>query len=224
MGGDWFGWWVSVYVKATGAGADVAALLVENEGVILSRWHATREELDECADRLIAGGRVPRWPNEHTNALHAELVRLREERASEGRAAPPGDFPPDCDACGGSGLATVPVRACVWQGRLILHPELKRVLTGAVLCDRHGCEAGRVARERESARKDNKPRRPTLARAERAAGCDLVRLLRDHERQEAERSRRELRDRGEQPWADAGVLPNLAALAAGIFVDARKAA
>jgi hypothetical protein len=56
------------------------------------------------------------------------------------------------------------------------------------------------ARELESARKDNKPRRAALSACERAAGCDLVKLLRDHERAQAAEARRTLPP--DTAWAD----------------------
>lgn len=182
----WFDWWVSVYVKETGSPAEVADLLVENQEVILGHWRATRAELDECADRLIRDGRVPRWLNEHTNALHRELKALREEAARVARAAAP--VPADCPACGGSGLAVVPLRACVWEGRLVLHPDFRRVVTGAVVCDRPGCVAGERQQLAERCRKTDRPR-PTLSAQERLCRADLVRLLAGFDRDRARRAR-----------------------------------
>lgn len=176
---DWYGWWVAVYVKATGSGPEVAGVLVENREVFLERWAATREELEECSDRLVVNGRVPRWPNEHTNALHGELVRLREERAGASRPFAPGDFPPaDCPACGGYGYATVPHKHCMDRGEYVPAKLSGRRMTQAVVCD---CPAGRAARDGSGL--------PTLSRVNAYHRCDMVAVLRAWERKQAAEAR-----------------------------------
>lgn len=188
MNTDWFDEWVETYIQTTGADARTREALLTARAVITGPvWHATLGELGECVVRLISGMRVPKFPNEHTDAIGLELMRLREERSKKNRAAPAGDFPDDCQACGGSGLAVIPIKACVWERRIVLVSG--RVITGAVLCDRPGCKAGMIAREKEQARSDNRPNRPTLSQAEKHHGCDLVQLLRDYEREQARRAR-----------------------------------
>lgn len=188
--GDDFAVWVEHHGRATGS-VTVGATLHANRETILGHWRATVYELLEATHRLVAGGRVPNWPAEHVNAIRAEVLAYRAEQAEGDRAAPAGDFAPDCPACGGSGIATVPHRRCVWQRRIVMHPEVGMVVTAGVLCDRDGCEAGRIARDKEGQRKDDKFRRATLSQAERFHGCDLVELLRAHEREQARLSRRD---------------------------------
>lgn len=200
----WYVEWAELHCQATGAdNAALRALLSEPvRAVLVTQGSATPEELGQVTVRLLARHDTPRFANEHSDAVGAELVRLREERRAAllpGPVAPAGDFAPDCDACGGSGLVSVPVRACVWQGRLVLHPDVRMVVTGAVLCDRPGCVAGAAARERERHRTDNKPRRPTLAQVSRVLGCDPVALLRGYEREQAGRARRS-GPRGSDDW------------------------
>jgi hypothetical protein len=185
---DWFAGWVKLHCVSTAAGPDAARALLANRDNFVDLWRATPGELGEVTFRLRGSFRTPKFASDHADAVGLELVRLREERALAGRVAPNGDFAPSCEACGGSGLATIPVRACVWEGRLVLHREYGKVLTGAVLCDRPGCLAGQAAREKESAAK-GRPPRPTLSACCRQAGCDLVALLRGHERDLARRAR-----------------------------------
>ena len=192
---DWYAGWVRNHVTATGADAAAARALLSDvvRTVLVTNGKATPGELGEVTVRLIARRDTPKFANEHSDAVGAELVRLRAERRLAA-AGPPvatnGDFAPDCPACGGSGLAVVPVRACVWERRLVLHPQLKRIVTGAVLCDR--CPAGEAAITKERHRTDKKDRRPTLTQVARVLGCDPVALLRAFEREQAEYARREL--------------------------------
>ena len=199
----WYPEWVSRHCDATGADAAAARALLSEPvyEVLVSNGRATPGELGEVTVRLLARHGTPKFANEHADAVGLELVRLREDRrraALPPPAAAPGDAPPDCPACGGSGLATVPLPACVRVERaggadvafIVPHPEYRRVLTGAVLCDRPGCAAGEVVVARERHRADKKPRRPTLTQAERAAGgADLPALLREYERRQAARCR-----------------------------------
>lgn len=189
MSDEWYPDWVRLHCVATAADASAAKALLSEpvRFVLLAHGGATAEELGEVTVRLVASG-VPKFANEHSDAVGRELNELRVERARGNVSHAPGDDPPDCPACGGTGFAVVPVRKCVWQGRLVLHPDSRRVVTGAVLCDRPGCEAGRVARQKELALPAER-RRATLDRAERAAGCDLVALLRAWEREQARLAR-----------------------------------
>ena len=201
---EWYVEWAELHCQATGAdNAALRALLSEPvRAVLVAQGGATAEELGAVTVRLLARHDTPRFASEHGDAVGAELVRLREDRRLAllpGPVAPAGDFAPDCDDCGGSGLVVVPVRACVFERRLVLHPELRRILTGAVLCDRPGCVAGEAVRERERHRLDKKPRRPTLAQVSRVLGCDPVALLRGYEREQAERARRS-GPRGSDDW------------------------
>ena len=156
----WYAEWAGLHCDATGADAAAARSLLSDPvyAVLVVQGGATPEELGQVTVRLLARHDTPRFASEHADAVGAELVRLREERRLSllpGPVAPAGDFAPDCDDCGGSGLVVVPVRACVFERRLVLHPELRRILTGAVLCDRPGCVAGEAVRERERHRVDN---------------------------------------------------------------------
>jgi len=198
MSGDWFDVWAEQHCEATAAGAEAYRAIVANREIITGpAWATDRAELEEVTLRLVREMRVPKFANEHTDAIGLELIRLREERklaALGPPVAPAGDFAPDCPACGGSGLAVIPLRVCVWDGRLVLHPALKRVVTGAVICDRDGCPAGDRVLASEGLRKldDRTPRRPRLSQCEReVGGVDLPRLLRDYEHAEAETARRQ---------------------------------
>jgi hypothetical protein len=224
MNTDWFDEWVILYCEATAAGGEVAAALLANRAVILDPpWSATQAELGEITARLVRECRVPKFPNEHTDAIGNELRAVRDERRHA--AIPPvghapGDFAPDCPACGGSGLAVVPLRACVLDGRVVLNPRTGRVDTGAVLCDRPGCLAGERVQADEGLRKldDRRPRRPRLSQCERAVGGrDLPAMLREYERAAAVAARK-----GEPAGP---LLPNIeAALAALAARGIRRAA
>ena len=184
---DWFIAWAEEHCEATGGGAETMRVLLANRHIITGPpWSATRDELAEVSARLVRECRVPRWPNEHTDAIGRELRLLRAAAAVSEVAA-------DCPACGGSGYAIVPVAACVWEGQVILHPTHKRLITGAVLCDRPGCEAGERAIAAERARLDKKPHRPRLSLVERTvAGRDLPAMLRVIEHAAAVDARRRL--------------------------------
>lgn len=188
----WYVEWVELHCEATGADNTTLKALLSPlvYAVLAGDGGATPEELGQVTVRLLARHETPKFANEHADAVGLELVRLREDRRAALLPAPvaaAGDFAPDCDACGGSGLVVVPVLACVRGGRLYLHRDSGRVVTGAVLCDRTGCSAGFAARERERHRTDSRPRRPTLTQADRVAGCDLLQLHREFERQQAAR-------------------------------------
>jgi hypothetical protein len=217
---DWYTEWVRDHCTATGADASAARALLSEfvRGVLLDSGRTTPGELGEVTVRLLARRETPKFANEHSDAVGRELVRLREERRIA-LLGPPvaaaGDFAPDCPACGGSGLAVIPVRACVWDGRLVLHPDLKRVVTGAVICDRPGCPAGERVWQAEGLRKldERSPRRPKLSQCERAVGgIDLPALVRDHERERAAAARVGMPPRP--------ATPNLAAILAGVTLRA----
>lgn len=190
---DWFKGWVKLHVQATGADAATARALLANRAIILDPpWSATQAELGEITARLVRERRVPKFANEHTDAIGNELRGVRSE-ARPATLPPPGDFAPDCPACGGSGLATIPIRACVMGGRIVLNPKTQRVDTGAVLCDRPGCLPGQRAVDDEGRRPldERKPRRPKLSQCERAVGgIDLPQLLREYEHETARRARK----------------------------------
>lgn len=186
---SWFPEWVDIYCQATAADDRTAAALKANESVFVGEWAATLEELGECASRLVRDRRVPKFANEHSDALGNELHHLRVERTTDTRPDSATEDFEECDACGGSGLVVVPVRACVWQRRLVLHKQFKRVITGAVLCDRSGCNAGKRSRDAEPRIRGDKPHRPTLTQAERVCGCDLVAMMQDYDREMGRRAR-----------------------------------
>jgi hypothetical protein len=192
--------WVGDHCRRCGStdGA-TAEVLIENRDAILGRHRATTDELAEVTVRLVAAGRVPKWANEHTNAVIAELKALREDAAADNRDIPAAD----CPTCGGFGWVTVPHPLCVWGGRLVTYRDAAgvdhgRVVTVAVTCD--ACPKGRAERDAEAVRaqqpptRDRKvpPRRPTLAQyAAGVGGADGPALLREYERAAAERSRRD---------------------------------
>jgi len=200
---DWYAEWVRLHCQATGADAAAArALLSEIVRAVLLNGGTTSEELGEVTARLVTRHETPKFANEHADAVGLELVRLREERrvaTLPGPAAAPGNFAPDCPACGGSGLVVVPHARCVWQGRLVVHPDQGKLVTGAALCDGPGCAAGEVARTKERARVDNPPRRPTLSQVRRHHGCDVLAMLRQHERDQAAAARRRTGPAGDFP-------------------------
>lgn len=191
---EWYPGWVKAHCTATGGDARTRDALLSPlvRDVLLDSGRTTPGELGEVTVRLLARHETPQFPAQHADAIGNELVRLREERRAV-VVPPPGDFAPDCPACGGSGLAVIPVRACVLRGTLILHPEHKRVVTVAVLCDRPGCLPGQRAVDDEGRRPldERKPRRVKLSQCERAAGgVDLPQLLREYEHETARRARK----------------------------------
>jgi hypothetical protein len=199
---DWFAGWVKLHCVATGADAAAARTLLANRDLMTGHWRATAAELGEVTTRLVAGMRVPKFANEHTDAVGGELHHLRQERASLARPAPPGDFPPACRACGGSGLATVPLvdprrpsRSFVEGRRLVLAMGYKAVPTMAAVCDEPGCVAGPRVKGRGMY---------VLSWLNAHYGCDLVGLLREHERGQARaaRTRPAFRDGSGGVWDD----------------------
>lgn len=186
----WFNDWIEMYCRSTGAPPNVKDMLLTNESIIVEHWGSTPEELNEITTRLIASGRVPTFANEHISTLGRELMALRGEREKTNQPTP-GDFDDSCSACGGTGLAIVPVRACIWNGKLIVHRALKRVVFGAVICDRPMCNAGQRTRDHEQRRnKNGKAGLARLSQCERdMGGIDLPSMTRDYERDKAQRAR-----------------------------------
>jgi hypothetical protein len=187
---SWFREWVKTYCTATGADDRTAQALLADERIVVDHWGACLEELGEIGTRLVASGRVPNFAAEHIRAIGKELIVLRNERDRVDRPAP-GNFDDTCSACGGVGLAIIPVRSCVWNGRLVLHREHKRVVFGGVLCDRPGCRAGRHAQDLEQRRdKGKKSALARLSQCERElGGIDLPELTREYEREKSRRCR-----------------------------------
>jgi hypothetical protein len=185
---DWFNEWVGVYCDLTGSGDKVRTVLLANRHTVTAEWRATAAEMGHAAVRLVAGGRVPAFPTEVTNALRAELHALREEAARLPRPDPASQFRlgtapagPRCRLCGDSGWVTVPVRACVevpadGPPRIVYFPGTRQVPTRAVLCDRPGCDPGAAARAAED-RSDRKAKRPTLGAYQREFGTVNVPAL-----------------------------------------------
>lgn len=186
MMSDFFNEWLDLYCSGTGSGPAVRAVLLAARHTITVEWGASAAELGECLSRLVAGCRVPAFATEVTNALGRELRELRAERADAGRPDHSDAYyeAPKCELCGGTGLVTVPLAGCVWQGRIVCAKNTKRVLTGAVLCDLPDCARGRAAREREGKR--DGPGRPTYSRyCARFGGLHLAEMLRQFEREVA---------------------------------------
>lgn len=182
---DWFLGWVDSHCSITAAPDGTRAALLGSREAFVDRWRATAGELAECTMRLVVGARVPKWANEHSNAVGAELNELRHERhrtaAAEGRQSPGA-----CDLCGGYGQVVVPVRDCVQGGRLVGHRDYfpRRIVTGAVLCDRPGCRKGQELREANS-RRDADRRQMEMLEYSRLVGVSpqgLIGMLADEER------------------------------------------
>lgn len=200
--GDWFAEWVQQHLLATAADQRAADALQLAREVLCAGLRATFVELSNCTLRLIEGGRVPKFANEHTNAIVRELSALRAE-ADAVRARPAhraGDFGAACPWCGGTnGAVSVPMRANWWQGRVVPAKHFgacsyspPRVLTCGVLCDRPGCAEGARACAAEQ-RADPDKRRPTLTAFARRLGLSPEQVLgavRQHERDEGQRARR----------------------------------
>lgn len=195
MTDDEFDGWVALHCEATAASAEAAASLLTSRAVFVADWSATAAELGECTRRMLRNLRVPKWANEHAEAVGRELMALRRERD----ARPQVDFsagapePPRCPLCGGSGLVAVPHPLCVLRPHdgppaLGHYPGTRMVVTGAVLCDAPDCEPGRDARHREAKRD-----RPRLALNRYLAALghvDAVGMLRQFERDQAAACRR----------------------------------
>lgn len=172
---DWFDGWVTLHCQATGANAEAAASLRANRRAFVDDWHSTPEELGECTHRLISRLRVPKWPNEHAEAVGRELNELRYERAAAGRVPKPDPVltarigtaprPAECHFCNDTGFVPVPHPLCVERPadgppRIACYPGTRTVYTGVALCDQPDCLPGRRVRDAD-ARADK--RRATLS-------------------------------------------------------------
>lgn len=184
---DWFADWVELHCAATAADAKARVSLLANRTIFCETWQATAEELGTCTTRLVEKRRVPKFGNEHAEALGNELHHLRLERAESRRPDPAQETPigepptgPDCAWCGDKGLVVVPMPKCVLQPRhappaICFAPGTRQVQTGVVLCDLPDCLAGRRVRDAE-AKMDR--RRMALTRYLRIHGslnvCELL--------------------------------------------------
>jgi hypothetical protein len=93
-----------------------------------------------------------------------------------------------CRACGDTGMAIVPTMKCIWNKTVVFIPGTTSISTGAVICDRAGCTAGRKILD--SPEIDGKPRQRRLGDAERlAGGVNLPELLREYEQFKAREAR-----------------------------------
>lgn len=70
--------WVEIACTVLGSGDRFRETLLANADVFIDDWHATLPELGDCLHRLVAEGRVPKWPNQLTNAIRAELMAIRQ--------------------------------------------------------------------------------------------------------------------------------------------------
>lgn len=72
--------WMALHISATGADPPrLSELLAANREIVCECWNASYAEMCECSDRLVEFGRVPQWPDKHTNALKLELDVIRAE-------------------------------------------------------------------------------------------------------------------------------------------------
>ncbi len=201
-----FNYWVAEYCTAAGAAEGTAEMLLSSEEVFRVTHRVTLEELETIRARLVAAAAVPQFKSEHTNALLRELRALRAERRERrGQVQRP-----QCPACGGSGIAIIPIPACVKYGRAVRHQHWGRVITVAALCDRPECAAGADARSKAGT--DARGRKmKSLGEYEDVAGCNLVDVMRQHEQDEAW----EARGRRERPPVEVAELyPELAEILA----------
>lgn len=153
---------------------------------------ATLRELDEVATRLVASGRVPKWPDEHLRAIVAELDALRAEDAAKRR---PVRDQSECVLCGGTGLVIVPHPCCVWRGQIrpYYSPRTKTryrsVIPVSVLCC---CPAGDRAKQanRKYAEERNRSALMTIdSYTRRIGGHDGIALMREWESRQARLAR-----------------------------------
>lgn len=219
---DWYDSWAEYHCAATGAdGRTLDALLTNREIVTGNDWRAEEVELHEVTRQLVARGAVPKFANEHTDAIMTRLREMRGERNRAERQAVSDRYqqPADnrCADCGDTGWATVPHPRCVISRQLAFFPGTRKVYTAAVTC---ACPAGDREADQERRRVENAkpedarrcPRRPTLWQyAASIEGADGPELLRAWQRETVERARREPT---EGTLAD--LFPRLAARLAGI--------
>lgn len=194
---DWFDGWIEHHCDATAAGADAMRMLMLARSAFVEDWDASEIELRECTRRLIAGMRVPKFANEHSDAIGRELIAMRKERDRESvqRSV---DRAEVCHQCDGLGWVEVPHPKCVFNGQLALHPDAKRIVTVSVMCE---CPEGirqNRADELRAEHPDNKlsattlraPRRMTLDVWRRLTrGADGIGLLSVYRRKQVDRNR-----------------------------------
>jgi hypothetical protein len=143
MTDDEYDAWVEYHCRKVAAPEKTAESLLECRGDFLSGgetgFRATAEELRTCTDRFVQGRRVPKFANEHAEAVASELLALRRERDAATRAAAilaPPDAPA-CRYCGDSGLVTLPHPRCVEvphydPPRLVGYPDRNRPFTDSL--------------------------------------------------------------------------------------------
>jgi hypothetical protein len=201
--------WVTNHCEATAANAEAAAsLLSPLNRAAFEEWGATPGELGECTSRLLRFLRVPKFANEHAEAVALQLLELRKERAASARLSPDrGPGAPDCALCRDTALVTVPHWLCVCvpaDGPPYLtnfvdpRPggvgDYGRLVCIDVRCTE--CQRGLGA----------KSRHPSLASylrnfGGRISGRGVVALLAEHERAQADRARGGPRGAQDETWA-----------------------
>lgn len=144
---EWYPAWVEHHCRATAAQEGTAAALETAGPIFADQYGPSEVEFLECTRRLVAGRRVPKFANDHTDAVALELERLREAAATD---RPTGAVEP-CDWCADAGLVTVPHPKCVAGGLVVPHPETGRVYTAHVACR---CDRGRAVRAESERRYD----------------------------------------------------------------------
>lgn len=187
--------WFAYHLDATGAAPSVATVFEKNHALFAQKFRATGDELVDATQEILFSGKIPKFANEHLEAVIREVRRASEERAVKARPDAADDEytrPSNC-ACGGTGLVAVPHPTCVWNGKIV--SVNGRVATAAVMCDAAGCPAGRRVREDEASRpakeKNDRGSRPTATEFERRHGIKgAAKKLREYEREGAERARR----------------------------------
>lgn len=148
---DWYADWVRIHCRVTGLAAEEQLLALR--GIVVRNWTANAGELAAVTERWAANGVQLRWLSDLNGTLRRMLLDLRAEAAQYAPPEPP--VARACKWCGGRGLVTVPVPACVENDpvpRLVPYAGGTGVATGSVLCDDAFCGAGAEARRREEAR------------------------------------------------------------------------
>lgn len=199
--------WVGLHCEAMAANAEAAtSLLSPLNRAAFEEWGATPGELGECTSRLLRLLRVPKFANEHAEAVAVELRDLRRERKSARVIPDHGPNAPDCALCRDTALVTVPHFLCVCApadgaGYLVNFVDPRpggvgdygRVVLMDVRCTE--CQRGLQA----------KTRHPSLASYVRRVGGlsarSMVALLAAHEHAKAEHARRSTRGPDDVDWA-----------------------
>lgn len=155
---DWYDDWATGYVASLGVSEQTAEAVFAWRDALL-HLGATRGRLDRVTRLVLTTPPVPRWPNEHLDALQRHLadVQRAEAEAAWGRA----DAGPGCAVCGGSGWVIVPHPAD-WDagGRWVNggysagRPDRPKFRTAAVAC---GCDRGRLTVQQLAQRHADRP-------------------------------------------------------------------